>query len=981
MSMEATLARHMTIEPERSRHRGIATLLPWIIAGAALILYGITLNHWVVFDSLPHVAKLSGYTWQPERSAPVYWTLTYAFRWLPGSYIPLALNVFAAVCGALVLALLARSVMLLPHDRTVAQRERERSEFGLLSIPSAWVPPVLAVLVCGLQISFWENATAARSAPPMSASAQILDLLMFAYVVRCLLEFRVSDRDSWLFKAALVYGMAMTNDWGMYGYLPAFIVALIWIKGVAFFNGQFLVKLILWGFAGLLFYLVLPIAQTFSHISQMGFWAILRASIGEQMYLVKSYFGLRKTLLVMSFTSLLPVFLIGIRWSTYFGDTSRTGALAARLVFHFVHGLFLAACVWMAFDPPVSPRNQDKIVPFLSFYYLGALAVGYLAGYFLLVFGPKRSSRASRPVKAGPGGVAITWAVLSLLVLVPIGLLSLNLPRIRIANSRILADFAQRLAQGLPEKAAVILSDDPRRLVLLQTWLAGKPGSGSRIFLHTGSLPIPDYHAYLKQTYGTRWGWEVADPKHLVPDIKLLELAYDLSQTNELCYLHPSFGYFFEIFYPEPHGVASHLRRYPERTMLNPRLTAELLEENESFWKSAPLQSLASHMEGPIGDTSALQRMKTKLRLRHEVNSDAKLIAGFYAQSLNAWGAELQRHDRFQEAGPRFKMAYALNPDNIVARVNSEFNERYIAGQRGIAVSSRNIEDEFGKYRSWTEVINANGPFDEPGFCYSLGLVFAQGNNLRQAAQNFDRARTLGPENVVAHLWLADMYTRGNKPDEALKVVNEVYANPGLISHTTNRAELLMVEATAYFATTNYAAAAQVATRALERWPQDSALKAAVLQVFFKSGNYDRALPVLNELLAEDPLNPGILVNKGFVNIQLGQFREAIAPLTRALNIATNNHEMMDQARFNRAVANLRAGELEAAKTDYEALQQFYTNSFQVHFGLAEIAYQHKDKSAAISHYEQYLANSPTDSPEVLAKARERLQQLRSGAP
>lgn len=980
MSMDATLSRHMTMEPERSRTRNFATMLPWIIAGVALAVYGLTLNTWVSLQSLPHVAKLSGWTWQPERAAPVYWVLTFAFGWLPASVIPLALNILAAVMGALTLALLARSVMLLPQDRTVAQRERERSEYGLLSIPTAWVAPVLAVIVCGLQISFWENATSARSAPPMSASAQILDLLMFAYIVRCLLEFRVSDTNAWLFKAAFVYGLSLTNDWVMYAYLPAFLVALIWIKGVAFFNGRFLVKLILWGLAGLSLYLVLPAVQSASGIGQMGFWTTLRTGIGEQIYLLKSYFTLRDTILVLSVTSILPVFLIGIRWTSYFGDTSRTGALAARMIFHLVHALFFGACIWMAFDPPISPRNQDKILPFLSFYYLGALSVGYLAGYFLLVFGPKRSSRSSRPPKQSALAMAVTGAVLALLLAVPVGLLFLNLPRIRIANGSLVKDFASRLAKNLPSQGAIIMSDDAKRLVLLQAWFAGKPESKSLMFLHTGSLPIPEYHVFLRKEYGFRWPWE-PDPKHLVPDGNLMEIVYTLSQSNELHYLHPSFGYYFEIFQPEPHGLTSRLRPYPEKTMLPTKLPAELIEKNEAFWKEAPLEALAAHVEGPSPDSSAWQRLKTKLRLRHEVQSDAKVLGGWYAQALNAWGAALQRHNMFSEAAPRFKAAYSLNPDNVVARVNSEFNARYLAGQRGVGSLSKNIEDEFGKYRSWPEVINANGPFDEPAFCYNLGIAFIQGGNPRQAALNFERARALAPENTVAHLWLADLYTRGGRPDQALQIIREVYADANLASHVTNRAELLMVEATAYFAMTNVAAAQDTATRALRRWAKDPAVETAAVQVFLKTGAYDKALPVVNALLQEDPENPGILVNKGFINIQLGRFREAIAPLTQAINTTTNNQEMLDQARFNRAVANLRAGDLDSAKADYEALQQLYTNSFQVHYGLAEIAYQKKDKAAALLHYQQYLTNSPTDPPEVLAKAQERLRELKNSPP
>ena len=64
-----------------------------------------------------------------------------------------------AFLAALSLALLARSVALLPFDRTWDARLRERSEFSLLSLKTAWLPVVLACAVAGLQLSFWEHAT------------------------------------------------------------------------------------------------------------------------------------------------------------------------------------------------------------------------------------------------------------------------------------------------------------------------------------------------------------------------------------------------------------------------------------------------------------------------------------------------------------------------------------------------------------------------------------------------------------------------------------------------------------------------------------------------------------------------------------------------------------------------------------------------------------------------------------------------------
>src|ERR1044071_6876242 len=157
MSIDSTLSNRTITETQvSSRNRFVPTALPWLIAAAALVIYSMTLNPWVSASNIIQVGKLSGWTWQPDLSEPLYWLITYPFRWFPHSSIPIALNLLSMVCAVLTLALLARSVALLPHDRTHEQRLREHGEFSLLSIPFAWLPPILAAIVCGLQLTLRE---------------------------------------------------------------------------------------------------------------------------------------------------------------------------------------------------------------------------------------------------------------------------------------------------------------------------------------------------------------------------------------------------------------------------------------------------------------------------------------------------------------------------------------------------------------------------------------------------------------------------------------------------------------------------------------------------------------------------------------------------------------------------------------------------------------------------------------------------------
>ena len=213
------------------RRNFVPRLLPWLLAAVALVVYLLTLNPWVSLYNLTSVARTSGWMWQPEVNNPVSFAVTFPLHWLPTAQIPLALNLFSAVCAALTLGLLARSVALLPHDRTDAQRRREQSPFSLLTIRNAWLPPVFAVAVCGLQLTFWEYAT--------NYTGDMFGLLLFAFVIWSLLEYRLDEREGRLFLAAFVYGAGMTNDWAMVCYFPVFLTALIWIRGLSFFNLRF----------------------------------------------------------------------------------------------------------------------------------------------------------------------------------------------------------------------------------------------------------------------------------------------------------------------------------------------------------------------------------------------------------------------------------------------------------------------------------------------------------------------------------------------------------------------------------------------------------------------------------------------------------------------------------------------------------------------------------------------------------------------
>jgi len=978
MSISSTLARHMTMEqPVSPRQRFTRAFLPWVVATGAIVLYLLTLSHWVTSNSLGHTAKVSGWSWQPEFYEPLYWLLTYPFHWLPARLIPLALNAFSAVCAALTLGLLARSVALLPHDRTHAQRQKEHGEYSLLSLPAAWLPPLLAVLVCGLQLTFWENATA--------ASNEMLNLLLFAWVIRCLLEYRLEERDSWLIRAAFVYGLAMTNDWAMLGFLPAFLVALVWVKGLSFFNLRFLTRMALIGLAGMLLYLLLPLVQSLDHSTGIPFWPALKANVGSQTGVVIALLKNRRgELTLLSLTSLLPVFIMGIRWASYFGDSSPLGVTLATVMFHVVHGLFLIACVWVALDPPFSPRNKGFGLPFLTSYYLGALSVGYFSGYFLLVFGGSGGRFKRLPGYLQVFNTAVTSGIWLLLLLVPLALVYRNVPQIRTTNGPMLGQYAALLAQGLPTQGAVLLSDDARRLWLLQSLAARNGTGGDDVFLDTDALKYPGYHAYLKKTYQKRWPFDSPkDFRRLVRDTTIVRLIYTLGQSNTLYYAHPSFGYYFEFFYPEPHGLTFKLNPYTTNLFMPPPLTQAQIEENEAFWTKAEHEEIDPLLAAilppdPTRKFGLVDGLIARAHLTLPPNREAVALGVLYSKSLSYWGVEMQKAGQLAQAAVHFDRAKHLNPNNRAAEINLDVNSSLSAGPAAARRSAIKVEDEFGPdIRNWDDALVVNGPYDEPNFCFQLGMAFLRGGNYRQGAAEFARAKDLEPGNLPARLWLGQLYVANHLADAALDLTEEIHSSPDRFAlGRTNQIPLLMVETSAHLAKNDVPGAQAVVQRVVAKYPGDDEILSAATKVFITYGRYSNALQTVEQQLKIAPENPNALLSKGFVCIQLNEFDQAIPPLSKVISLQSTNYS----ALLSRAIAYLRSEQWDPARRDYEVLQKAFPTSYQIYFGLGEIAYRQKDTNAAVRNYQLYLANSPTNTPEFQS-VKKRLQDLKLPEP
>jgi tetratricopeptide (TPR) repeat protein len=970
------------------RKNFVPKLLPWLLAVVVFVIYALTLNHWVSLFNYLAVAKISGWNWQPEIYNPLFSIVTAPFRWLPAAQIPIALNLFSAVCAAVTLGFLARSVAILPQDRTDAQRERERSAFSFLTTKSAWLPPVFAVLICGMQMTFWEQAT--------NCTTEMFDLLLFALVIWLLLEYRLDERVGRLHLAALIYGASMAENWAMLGFLPVFIVALVWIRGLSFFNFIFLRRMVLCGVAGMLFFLLMPFLAAISHKTELTFWAALKLSMAASWMALKAFFtnsAVRRTLFLLSPTSLVPVLVIAIRWKSSFGDNSKLGQALASFMFHVFHALILFVCVWAAFDPPIGARHEGLGLPFLPFFYLGALGVGYFTGYFLLIFGKpaddgsrrsksRSQEKSERPLQAlNRVVVASVWLFAAIAVT---GLVYKNVPQIRDTNGDILRKYSQLAVENLPRAGGVVLSDDPRRLIFAESALTRDGRAKDFLMVNTELLPAPFYHKFLHAKAPLKWPDTIttSEKTNGVSVLHLIGLLATVAKTNELYYLHPSFGYYFEQFYLEPHGLVYKLNTLPDTTLLPPPLDKSLIAANDAFWAQAEKTAFAPIVaalapDDPSVPQSLGEQWLHRFHVSREPNPNAAIAGPYYSRSLDFWGVQNQRAGDLTNAAGYFSTALKLNPDNVVAQINLQFNQDLQAGKGAAENLEGTLKDPFGKYGTMLAALTENGPFDVPSFCFTLGLnLAAQNHYFRQAAEPFERVRQLVPDNLPARLWLAQIYLASYLPDRVLGALHEPLTNPEMFSlNETNSTQLNILAAAAYFQKTNYPTGSKLLELEISRHPTNDDLLIATAKVYASHGLYTNAMVIIDRKLALTPDDPTWLFAEGYTSIQMTNYPVAITALTRLLTIQTNNPD----ALFNRAIANLKGGRLDAARADYQQLQLTFTNAPQIAYGLGEIAWRKHETNETVKNYKAYLSVANTNTTEA-KEIIQRLKEIQSPA-
>ena len=542
------------------------------------------------------------------------------------------------------------------------------------------------------------------------------------------------------------------------------------------------------------------------------------------------------------------------------------------------------------------------------------------------------------------------------------------------------------MAKDLPAKGCVLLSDELGRLLLLQSALTQAGRSKDFLFLDTSSLKFAEYFDFLHRKYPGKWQTTMPPGIGEVADADVQYVLGKIGETNSIYYLHPSFGYYFEVFYLEPHGLVYKLQRHSPETPLAYLPGKELIAENENFWRQIDgpildfIQNAAHPPLLPVQRGLWAGTIKPALSA-NEGNHDAASLSRYYSLALDYWGVQMQRSGHLTQAAELFQRAIALHPNNVVAQVNAEYNRNLQAGHKASVHVSKSVQDEFGKYRTWDAVMRENGPFDEPSLCYQQGRVFFEGANYTQAAHEFLRVTELDPANLPARLNLVEACLLRHRVDDALAQIGDIHAHEQTLGlSSTNQTELLVAELAARLSKKDLPNAEKALHVALAKSPDDTDILGAATRVFMDFHYFTNALETIDQNLKLSPDNAGVLFNRGCTYLQLKAFDQAIDSLTQVINMGTNNPvDLYELAVFVRGRAYLGSEKLDEAQADFEIIRKAHPNAFQPYFGLGEVAYHRKDTNAAIQNYQLALASTPTNSVDANTIVS-RLRDLRPGS-
>lgn len=208
----------------------------------------------------------------------------------------------------------------------------------------------------------------------------------------------------------------------------------------------------------------------------------------------------------------------------------------------------------------------------------------------------------------------------------------------------------------------------------------------------------------------------------------------------------------------------------------------------------------------------------------------------------------------------------------------------------------------------------------------------------------FNRVIALDPQNPQIHFRMAELYKeRGQYPQADREYEQALSGDPNMVAAYIGQGDVAM-------AMELYARAIDRYQKALELQTGSRAIELRLAGAYVKDEQYDRALPLLQEILATDPENDTALVLMGDLLMAQGDAAGAIEKYKAALKRNPTSEVQLKLAR-----AYLAAGELDEAKREFQDLIHRFPYRGAAYDGLGDVYRAQGDEERALEQYREAL--------------------------
>ena len=357
-------------------------------------------------------------------------------------------------------------------------------------------------------------------------------------------------------------------------------------------------------------------------------------------------------------------------------------------------------------------------------------------------------------------------------------------------------------------------------------------------------------------------------------------------------------------------------------------------------------------------------------------------------QPLIALGTTCRQAKRNDEARQAFEKAAQLSPDNLF--LVDQLVELDVLDKH-FDVARQLIQRQFQKTPNSPashffegKILAAEGKWDEgeaelqrtieldPNFAAAYDLLartYAASNKLPQAVSQLEVLLAKNPNNTATLMTLALVYERMKDYPKARDAYKKLLSTaPNFVPALNNLAYLYTERLN------NLDKAYDLARKARELLGQDASVGDTFGWVLYRRGDYQQALPVLQESAGKAIDNPEIQFHLGMAAYMMGQTDLARVALRKA---ATATKDFADKEESKRRLALLESGtgsSPELSVSQLEAMTKEQPNDVVAQMRLGEAYEKQGTSEKAATAFEQALKLNPK-----LVAAATKLAQLYAG--